>query len=556
VAKNSTSETFTRSGSITAPLREPIYRRIWFASLFSNFGLLIQGVGAAWAMTQMSSDAEMVALVQSCSMLPQMLWSIPSGAIADMFDRRKVALAGLILSLVAATALSLLAWLASVSPPVLLAFCFLIATGMATYTPAWQASAAEQVPYEVLPQAVALNSISYNIARSFGPAIGGVIVALAGSAAAFATNAAFYLPLIVVLLLWRRTLPPARLPPERVDRAIITGVRYVFHSPPVRAVVIRTFMMGTLGGSVSALMPLIARSLLHGGVLTYGIILGAFGTGAVGAALLVSRARRRLSVEAIVTGSAAILGVAMMLVGLSQWTALTAVELVVAGGMWMLGVAQFNIAVQTASPRWVAGRTLATYQASVTGGIAFGGWIWGTFAERHGVSLALIVSGALMLISPLAALRLRMPRPANPNDTTLAGTSEPNVSLALTLQSGPIVVEIEYEIPPDQAREFYQLMLKVQLYRQRNGAYAWSIARDIGNSSLWTERYQCPTWLDYLHQRSRSTHAERQLQGSAAALHSGSSPIRIRRLLERPFGSVRWRESARDLGVMNVFPLH
>jgi MFS family permease len=556
VTKNSTAETSTNSSDITAPLREPIYRRIWFASLFSNFGLLIQGVGAAWAMTQMSDNAEMVALVQSCSMLPQMLWSIPSGAIADMFDKRKVALAGLTLSLAAAIALSLLAWLASVSPPVLLAFCFVIGTGMAVYTPAWQASAAEQVPQRTLPQAIALNSISYNIARSFGPAVGGVIVALAGAAAAFATNAMFYLPLIMVLLLWRRALPPSRLPPERVDRAIISGFRYVFHSPPIRAVLIRTFLMGTLGGSVSALMPLIARSLLQGGVLVYGIILGAFGTGAVGGALLVSRARERLSVEMIVGGCAAILGIAMMLVGLSRWTTVTAIELVVAGAMWMLSIAQFNIAVQTAAPRWVAGRALATYQASVTGGIAFGGWVWGTFAERHGISLAFVVSGVLMLVSPLAALLLRMPQPSDPNDTTLVAINEPNVSLALTLRSGPIVVEIEYEIDPERAREFYQLMLKVQLYRQRNGAYAWSLARDIGNASLWTERFQCPTWLDYLHQRSRSTQAERQLQSSAAALHSGSSPIRVRRMLERPFGSVRWRESARDLGVTDVFPLN
>jgi hypothetical protein len=224
--------------------------------------------------------------------------------------------------------------------------------------------------------------------------------------------------------------------------------------------------------------------------------------------------------------------------------------------MWMLSVAQFNIAVQTAAPRWVAGRALATYQASVTGGIALGSWVWGSYAERHGVSLALVVSGGFMLVSPLAALLLRMPQPTDPKDTAQVAINEPNVSLALTLRSGPIIIEIEYEVAPERAREFYQVMLKVQLYRQRNGAYAWSIARDIGNASLWTERFQCPTWLDYLHQRSRSTQAERQLQSSAAAFHSGSLPIRVRRMLERPFGSVRWRETARDLGVTDVSTLN
>jgi hypothetical protein len=153
------------------------------------------------------------------------------------------------------------------------------------------------------------------------------------------------------------------------------------------------------------------------------------------------------------------------------------------------------------------------------------------------------------------ALAFRMPQPPDPKDTALAAVSDPDVSLALTQRSGPIVVEVEYEIAPERAREFYGLMLKVQLFRQRNGAYAWSIARDISNASLWTERFQCPTWLDYLHQRSRSTNAEREIQAAATAFHGGISPVRVRRFLERRFGSVRWRESAQDLGDTNVFPL-
>src|SRR6201991_2308102 len=183
---------------VTAPLRYAVFRRIWLASLLSHLGLLIQGVGAAWAMTQMTSTANKVALVQTALMLPIMLISMPAGAIADMHDRRIVAMISLAIALTGATTLTVLTWLGMLQPNLLLALCFVVGSGMALFGPAWQSSVSEQVPSETLPAAVGLNGISYNIARSFGPAIGGIIVASAGAVAAFALNAVLYLPLLIV----------------------------------------------------------------------------------------------------------------------------------------------------------------------------------------------------------------------------------------------------------------------------------------------------------------------------------------------------------------------
>ena len=190
---------------IFSPLRYAVFRRIWTASLLSNLGLLVLGVGAAWAMTKISSSTGMVALVQTSLMLPVALVSTPAGAIADMFDRRIVGLVALSIALAGSISLSALAWLGVMTPALLLVSCFIIGSGMALFGPAWQASVSEQVPAEALPSAVALNGISYNIARSFGPAIGGVIVASAGAVAAFITNALLYLPLLIVLFFWRRS---------------------------------------------------------------------------------------------------------------------------------------------------------------------------------------------------------------------------------------------------------------------------------------------------------------------------------------------------------------
>jgi MFS family permease len=305
---------------------------------------------------------------------------------------------------------------------------------------------------------------------------------------------------------------------------------------------------------VSALMPLVARDLLHGGAQTYGIMLGAFGMGAVIGALNIGEVRKRLSGEASVRACAMIMGVAIAVIAVSQQPVLTAAALVVAGSVWMLAVALFNIGVQLSAPRWVAGRSLAAFQAAIAGGIAIGSWGWGYLTDLVGVEMALLVSAVAMFVSPLLGLWLTMP-PIGGRNEAADLLADPEVRLPLTGRSGPLVVEIEYRVDQGSARVFHGLMQEVQLSRQRNGAYGWSIARDIADPELWTERYHCPTWLDYLRQRNRSTQAERQLHQRAMAFHIGIEPVRVRRMLERPFGSVRWKEDTPDAAAAEVLPV-
>ncbi|WP_407185350.1 MFS transporter [Bradyrhizobium centrosematis] len=523
---------------ITAPLRYPTFRRIWLASLLTNLGILIQGVGAAWAMTQMTSSADQVALVQTALLLPVMLIAMPAGAIADMHDRRIVGLVALSIELCGATALTVLDWSGFTTPTLLLAFCFSVGSGMALMGPAWQSSVSEQVPSEALPAAVALNGISYNIARSVGPAIGGIVVASAGARAAFALNALLYLPLILALFFWKRISEPAPLPPEKLNRAIVSGVRYIINSPPIRTVLTRSMVIGVIGGAIIALMPLVARDLLHGGAQTYGIMLSAFGLGAVIGALSITRLRKLMNGEAAIRACTLSMGGAMAAVALSREPVLTAAALILAGVVWMMSWVLFSVGVQLSAPRWVAGRSLAAYQAVSSGGIAIGSWGWGQLTDAAGVDTALMVSAVLMLVSPVLGLWLPMPH-IGERGQQAEFLADPEVRLALTGRSGPLVVEIEYRVAQENAHRFHNLMQEIQLIRRRNGAYGWSIARDIADPELWTERYHCPTWLDYLRQRNRSTQSERALDREAVAFHIGAQPVRIRRMLERPFGSVR-----------------
>nr|WP_047167657.1 MFS transporter [Sphingomonas sp. Y57] len=535
------------------PLRHGLFRRIWTASLFSNFGQLIQGVGAAWAMTQLTGRADMVALVQSATFAPLMLLSLFAGAIADSYDRRKIALAALSIASLGALGLSLVTALGLLTPAWILFFCFVVGTGTALFGPAWQSSVGEQVPSRELAQAIALNSISYNIARSFGPAIGGLLVALAGVLAAFVFNALAYLPLIVVMILWRRLPETSRLPPEALGRAVISGARYVVYSPPIRAVLVRTLLIAFAGVAASALMPLVARELLGGGASLYGVLLGCFGGGAVLGALFLTPIKERLSDEVSVGLASALMGLCMVGTGLSRHGLLTGLLVMGAGAGWMISMALCNINIQMSSPRWVTGRALAACVTAVCAGMTIGGWAWGRIATSEGTGFALVASGTALILTIAASLVWRMPavEQQRDRDTPL---SEPETNLDLNGRSGPIVVTIEYRVPLDQARDFYTAMMPLEAIRHRTGGYGWSISRDVGDPELWTERYHTPTWHDYLRQRSRLTVADLDTWQKALDFHRDKDPIRVRRKLERPYGSVRWREDVPDRGVIVPLP--
>ncbi|MFA5941135.1 MAG: MFS transporter [Sinimarinibacterium sp.] len=540
------TETANRGWGPLEPLREPGFRKIWSASLLSNFGQLVLGVGAAWEMTRLTPAPEMVALVQTALMLPLMLVAVPAGAIADMFDRRKVAMAGLAFAGLAAALLAAIAALGLIAPGVLLAFCFLIGAGVALYGPAWQASVIEQVKPEVLPAAVALSSVSYNIARSFGPAIGGVIVVTAGAMATFALSALLYLPLLAAFYVWRRKHLPPRLPPEQMHRAIISGARYAIHAPPVRNAIVRAAVSGFSSAATLALTPLVARDLLGGDARTYGLLLGANGLGAVVGALAVSRTRERLSPEHTVRVCAAVTGLMILLIGLSHSLLLSAACLLVGGAANLLLINLLSVGVQLAAPRWVAARALSWFQSALTGGLAFGAWFWGHLTGEWTLSTALMVAGGVMMLTPLIGFVLPMPSVAPSDSELVTLANEPEVALPITARSGPVVIEIDYRVDPDRARQFYDLMLRLQRTRLRNGAFGWSLSRDIADPQLWIERFHCPTWGDYLRQRSRYTQADRELQLRVDGFHVPGPGPRVRRRLERPLGSVRWRADTPD----------
>ncbi|WP_024354590.1 MFS transporter [Brevundimonas naejangsanensis] len=517
--------------SALAPLRHPIFRAVWITSLVTNFGGLIQSVGAAWMMTSIAS-AQMVALVQASVTLPIMLLSLAAGALADTVDRRRIMLAAQTFMLLVSAGLAAMTWMGWITPWVLLTFTFLIGCGVAFNGPAWQASVGDMVPREDLAGAVTINSMGFNMARSVGPALGGLIVAAAGAAAAFAVNAVSYLGLLVVLFRWKPDRPKQTLPREGLLAAMAGGVRYAFLSPRVTAVLLRAVVFGVGASAVQALMPVVARES-GGGPLVFGLLLGSFGVGAVGGALFVGRLRAKYETETIVRVAALAFAAAALGLAYAPWLAVTLPALMIAGAGWVLVLSSFNVTVQMSVPRWVVARALALYQMAAFGGMAGGSWLWGALAQTYGVETALSVSAGVLTLCILIGFRVPLPSTANLNMDLLRRWTEPQTTLAIEPRSGPVIVSIAYRIREEDIDAFLALMDERRRIRRRDGARQWRLMRDLAEPQVWVEKYQTPTWLDYIRHNQRITHADASINEGIRALHQGPDKPVVHRMIER-----------------------
>lgn len=392
-----------------SPLGHRLFAMIWIGALIANFGNAVQAVGAAWLLTELGEPADVVALVQTATNLPIMLLALPAGAFADMHDRRRIMLSAQMFMLLLSVLLAALAFSHRAGPEAVLGLTFLLACGIAFFGPGLQASIGTLVPRHELASAVALNILAFNVARSLGPALGGVIVAAGGSGAAFTVNAASYVLVIAVLLRWRAA-PPAPQTREPIHVAIGRGLKFVGGSPQLRTILVRAVTFTLAGSAAWALMPLVSRDLVQGGSVEFGLLLAALGVGAVLGAASATWFRQRFSSEALIRGAGLVYGGGCLLAATAPGLWATFVLFVIAGAGWVQALSGFAVAGQLWAPRPLVGRVTATLSSGVFGGLALGSWLWGHVANDIGVGAVLAASGALMVVLPLLGLLLPMPR--------------------------------------------------------------------------------------------------------------------------------------------------
>ncbi|MDB5663389.1 MAG: hypothetical protein JWN59_1727 [Sphingomonas bacterium] len=399
--------------STLSPFKVHAFLALWLAALASQVGNAVQSVGASWMMTSLAPQADMVALVQTAVSLPVMLLALIGGAVGDLFDRRRVMLTAQVVMATASLLLAALTFAGLITPWSLLALTFVLGAGVAIFSPSMQVTVNEIMPRSELAGAVSLNVLGFNVARSVGPAIGGGIVAIGGSSAAFVATAFSYSVAVLILAFWRRpvTAAPAGDRPRRsIAKAIGEGLRYVAAAPPIRIILIRAFTLTFAGAAAWALMPVVARDLIGGGPSTLGFLLSGLGFGAVVGAALSTHVRHRFSNEAIVRGASIIFGLACLVVASGPGLPVSFAALLIGGAGWVQALSGFSVSGQMWSPRPLVGRVGATINSVIFGGLAVGAWFWGHVAEAVGIGSCLMLSGGLLIVLPAIGLLLPLPR--------------------------------------------------------------------------------------------------------------------------------------------------
>jgi MFS family permease len=503
----------------------PTFRNLLVADVLSDIGTFMQNVGAAWLMVSFGAGPLYVALTQTASSLPFFVLALPAGSVGDIVDRRKLILFTEVWMAAVATLLAALTLAGAMTPWLLLAFTFAISAGDALETPTWRAILPELVPRADLAAASALNGIEFNLARAVGPALAGGLIAVAGVGAAFVVNAVSFMGVIWVVARWKRPSRTRALPAESVAGATVAALRYVRHSPGIKALTIRAGIVMFFASAILALLPTVAQHVGNSS-LGYGFLLGCFGGGAIVGALLMQRARARWSIDTVVSTAIAILGMTV------AWTAvvrtLNAIGLLmlVAGAAWLTFISLFSALVQGMAPDWVRARVLAVFMLVFQGGLAAGSAFWGLVGERAGVQAALLWAGVSCVATAAISYRWRLPT-APPDVTPWNHWRMPALvkDLEIDLRDGPVLVTVEYFVDARHAQAFVDAMREYEHVRRRDGASRWGIYRDTEVPDRYVETFVVDSWAEHLRQHARLTQADRKLEDRIRVLIRGQSKV-------------------------------
>ncbi|WP_102944877.1 MFS transporter [Stenotrophomonas sp. VV52] len=502
-----------------SPLKIKLFRAMWLAILGSNVGTWVNDVAAAWVMAERTGSPLMVALVQSATTVPVVLLALVAGTLADIVDRRRYLLFTQGWMLLVAASLATLTALQMLTPPLLVALTFAMGCGAAMAMPAQAAIVSELVPRPMLASAVALNSIGINIARSLGPAIGGLIVAQLGAGWAFGLNALSFAAMLWVLFTWKQDVQASSLPPEGFGAGLRAGLRYALRAGRLQAVLIKSAGFFFFASAVTALLPLVVRGEMKGGAGTYGLLLGCIGIGAVTGALLLPRLRARMDRDLLVL--LATLACALSLLGLAwlrHW-ALLPVAMLVNGFAWITVLSSLQIAAQTAVPAWVRARALSLYIMVFSLGMAAGGLSWGSIAQRTSIPFALTVAAIGAVVAGLLVWRVRIAGSEELDLRPAGHWPAPELAVPVTHDRGPVLVTVEYHIDDADRAAFHRLLGELGRTRRRDGAVIWGVAEDVATPGVHMEYFVTSSWIEHLRQHERVTAEDRTLQDRVRALH-------------------------------------
>ena len=515
--------------SAFAPLEGPVFRGLWFAWLAANMTMWMNDVAAAWLMTTLTPSPVLVALVQTASTLPVFLLGLPSGALADILDRRRYFMMTQIWVAVTALILCgtvLMGWMTA---PLLLALTFANGVGLAMRWPVFAAIVPELVPRLQLPAALALNGVAMNTSRIVGPLVAGAVIASAGSAWVFVLNAALSLTAAFIIMRWRREHKESPLGRERLASAMRVGVQFVWQSGRLRAVLLRISLFFLHSTALLALLPLVARGLPGGAAGTFTVLLAAMGAGAIFAALMMQRLRNVLPLQRLLLAGTVLQSASAVVVAFAPNIYVAVPAMALAGMAWIAVANSLTVAAQMALPDWVRARGMSIYQMALMGSTAAGAALWGQVATWTNIHESLAIAAVSSVVTMLLAQRLVVDRGIE-EDLTPSREFKVPVAHALA-QSGRVQVNIEYRIDPARSAEFLEVMQESRRSRMRQGALDWQLLHDLYEPARFVEQITDESWTEHLRRFDRVTAADVQLRDRKLSFHVGEDPPLVTRFL-------------------------
>ena len=508
-----------------AALQNPVFRKLWIASLISGTCVAAHETAATWMMNTLSPSPFLISLMSTVASLPFFLLTLPAGALADMVDRKKLLCMINLWLAAAAAGLAILGWLHLLNPGLILVCVFLIGVGFAFNAPAWISIVPQIVSSTELPAAVTLSGLQLNISGIIGPGLGGLLIPLIGASSVFVVNAACFLVVIMAILQWKRAAAQAKLPLESFFESFITAIRYVRYAPGLQIVLARNVLFALFISVIPALMPVVGLKGLHLGACNLGLLFTSMGAGSVAAAaFIIPWLRACYSSNTLIVLANLLVVLVYVLMAVVRQTELFLIVAALAGVGWTLSASELWVAAQRAMPSWARGRMNATIIMASQGAMALGGVIWGCAATKAGVSYTLLGAAILFLISLGLAAPLSInftgalnfdPAPVTSFSHRLVYTPQP--------YDGPMSVTVEFKIDCAQGQEFLSLMREVRLIHLRNGAYSWRLHEDLTRSNTFRLELIVPSWNEHLLQRERMTKTETEVIEKAWSLHLGAT---------------------------------
>ncbi|MCS4510217.1 MFS transporter [Xylophilus ampelinus] len=521
-----------RSWAALEPLTAPTFRLLWITWVAANTCMWMNDVAAAWMMTSLTTSPVMVALVQSASTLPVFLLGLPSGALADILDRRRYFIFTQLWVAVVAMLLCVAILSDWIDAPMLLALTFLNGIGLAMRWPVFSAIVPELVTRSQLPAAMGLNGIAMNASRIIGPLVAGAVIASAGSHWVFVLNAILSVASAIVITRWKRTVAPNPLGRERLASAMRVGMQFVRQSPRMRAVLVRVAVFFLHSTALLALLPLIARALPGGDAGTFTLLLASMGAGAIVGALLLPQLRHRLRRDMLVRLGTCVTSAATIAVAFAPtiWIATPAMAL--AGLAWLCTANSLATSAQLALPDWVRARGMSMYQMSIMGATALGAAFWGQTASLVGLHAGLTAAGISGVVVMLA-VQYFLADHSREEDLTPSQAFTAPVA-ATPPEHGRVQVSIEFRIDPARAADFRLLMQESRRSRLRQGALEWHLLHDVHDPACYVEQITDESWTEHLRRFTRVTAWDVALRDRKLAFHLGDGPPVVhRRIIDR-----------------------